>query len=414
MAALAVIVAQFVDLASKVKLPTGSRAELQRSYKHSAQIVSAQENATYQLLNEARLRPASNSYVIPHFPKVDENPVLENATILMLCRNWEIQGVLRSMRSLEDKFNHRYHYTWTFLNDVNFTDEFKEETTAMASGKTQYALIPEADWNTPDYVNQTKYEECLEDFTERGVIYGDSKSYRNMCHFNSGFFFRQELLMNYDYYFRVEPDVEYLCDFPWDPFKLMRELGKKYSFVISLYEYEDTIPTLWPTVEDFLNEYPEHQAQDSAVEYLTTHEPIGPVFVQAASNTTYNLCHFWSNFEVGDLNFFRSQRYMDYFNYLSKKGGFYYERWGDAPVHSIAAALLLNKDEVYRFEEIGYTHIPMYTWPAARSTKIHERCSFPYEAENIDVVGHSCMPRWWKYGSGKKFLREYYHEEDYL
>ena len=32
------------------------------------------------------------------------------------------------------------------------------------------------------------------------------------------------------------------------------------------------------------------------------------------------------------MRFLRSQAYIDYFNYLDQAGGFYYERWGDAPV----------------------------------------------------------------------------------
>lgn len=31
-------------------------------------------------------------------------------------------------------------------------------------------------------------------------------------------------------------------------------------------------------------------------------------------------------------------------------------RWGDAPVHSIAAAMLLRKDEFHFFNDIGYRH----------------------------------------------------------
>jgi alpha 1,2-mannosyltransferase len=49
---------------------------------------------------------------------------------------------------------------------------------------------------------------------------------------------------------------------------------------------------------------------------------------------------------------------MDYFEYLDKAGGFYYERWGDAPVHSIAAALFARKDQIHFFQDIGYRHEP--------------------------------------------------------
>ena len=37
---------------------------------------------------------------------------------------------------------------------------------------------------------------------------------------------------------------------------------------------------------------------------------------------------------------------MKFFEHLDKKGGFYYERWGDAPVHSIGAALFAKKEQI--------------------------------------------------------------------
>lgn len=45
---------------------------------------------------------------------------------------------------------------------------------------------------------------------------------------------------------------------------------------------------------------------------------------------------------------------MDYFEHLDKAGGFFYERWGDAPVHSIAASLFLPKDQIHFFDDIAF------------------------------------------------------------
>lgn len=72
------------------------------------------------------------------------------------------------------------------------------------------------------------------------------------------------------------------------------------------------------------------------------------------------------------MNFWRGEAYQAYFDHLDSKGGFYYEviraallqsnlltplqRWGDAPVHSIAAALFANKDQLHFFKDIGYRH----------------------------------------------------------
>jgi hypothetical protein len=36
------------------------------------------------------------------------------------------------------------------------------------------------------------------------------------------------------------------------------------------------------------------------------------------------------DFEIGSLEWLRSDAYIDYFTSLDKDGGFFYERWGDA------------------------------------------------------------------------------------
>ncbi|CDK25451.1 unnamed protein product [Kuraishia capsulata CBS 1993] len=366
-----------------------------------------------------KLKPSTNSYTEALFP--DGRLVVpgkdqlgkENATILMLCRNRELSGVLSAMRSLEDHFNREYRYPWTFLNDEPFTENFIEETSKMASGKTQYGLIPAEDWNRPSWIDEDLFKQRLQEMSDQQVIYGGSRSYRNMCRFNSGYFYRQELVKQYNWYFRVEPDVEYFCDFQYDPFTLMRENNKKYGFVISLFEYEDTIPTLWPTVEEFMTKYPQHLHPNNALEFITSKDMITLEGMIPETNHSYNMCHFWSNFEIANLDFFRSEAYNQFFEHLDQAGGFYYERWGDAPVHSIAVSLLMDKNEVHHFEDIGYFHNPFMTCPSSKQMKSGKRCVCRADTGNVDLASHSCLPRWWKYGAGKKFLRDSYNVEDF-
>lgn len=33
----------------------------------------------------------------------------------------------------------------------------------------------------------------------------------------------------------------------------------------------------------------------------------------------------WSNFEIGDMDFWRGETYMSFFEHLDQAGGFYYE-----------------------------------------------------------------------------------------
>lgn len=367
----------------------------------------------YDPSKAGELKLSSNSYYTDIAPlKNREKLGKENATIVMLVRNTELKGALLSMRSLEDRFNKNYKYPWVFLNDVPFDDDFIEQTSLMASGKVFYELIPELDWNPPPHIDLEKLEHNLRNSND--VIYGFSRSYRNMCHFNSGYFYKQKRLLDYEWYFRVEPDVEYMCDFLYDPFTLLRTLNKTYGFVITIPDYINTMPTLWSTVQDYMKEYPQHLHPNNALKFLTSND--SDIFhnIHTKTNSEYNLCHFWSNFEIGNLNFFRGEAYELYFKFLDQAGGFYYERWGDAPVHSIALSLLLDKDEIYHFEDIGYYHAPYMSCPQAKDVLSAKRCicrivdvDNKERTKGMDTGLPSCLARWWRYGSGKKFLNEF-------
>lgn len=204
-----------------------------------------------------------------------------NATFVTLARNSDVWDIARSIRQVEDRFNKRYNYDWVFLNDKPFDETFKKVTASLVSGKTHYGEIPKEHWSFPEWIDQEKAKKVREDMAERKIIYGDSISYRHMCRFESGFFFRQPLMMNYDYYWRVEPSIELYCDIHYDPFRLMHEQGKKYSFVLSLYEYVETIKTLWDSTKKFMKNHPEHIAADNSMGFLSDD-----------GGDTYNHCHF--------------------------------------------------------------------------------------------------------------------------
>jgi len=206
-----------------------------------------------------------------------------NATFVTLARNSDLWEIIKSIRQIEDRFNRKFNYDWVFLNDQPFDDEFKRLTSALVSGKTSYGEIPTEHWSFPDFIDQDKAKKVREDMAERKIIYGDSISYRHMCRYESGFFFRHPLMLNYEWYWRVEPSIELYCDVNYDTFKFMRDNGKKYSFVLSLYEYVETIPTLWESTKSFMKKYPEHIVKDNSMGFLSDD-----------NGETYNHCHFVS------------------------------------------------------------------------------------------------------------------------
>eukprot|EP00659_Diplonema_papillatum_P014348 gene14348-22011_t len=165
----------------------------------------------------------------------------------------------------------------------------------------------------------------------RIVPYMDSVSYRKMCRWNSGFFYREAVLQKYDWFWRVDDDVFYFCSLRFDPFVMMTEKKKRYGFTIAMDEHMLTIRTLGKTVKQW--------AEDAGIEPKWSYEQFTKM---GKKESDYNGCHFWTNFEIGKFDFFRSAEYNAYFQSLDKAGGFFYERWGDAPVHFLAIMYLLN------------------------------------------------------------------------
>lgn len=61
---------------------------------------------------------------------------------------------------------------------------------------------------------------------------------------------------------------------------------------MALYEYHETLPSIWSTAKEFASEHPDWVVPDE--------EGSGSLwkFVKDNNNGDYNRCHFWSNFQV--------------------------------------------------------------------------------------------------------------------
>ncbi|AWU75877.1 uncharacterized protein C5L36_0B11120 [Pichia kudriavzevii] len=314
-------------------------------------------------------QPWSQYEIARRIPKYyKSNKGLINATIFTLCRNSELFSILDSIHQVETRFNTRYHYDWVFLNEEPFSEEFIELTSNLVSGRTRYGLIPGEHWSYPEHIDQEKARKIRESSYWRPILYGSSESYRHMCRFNSMFFYKHPIMRDYDYYWRVEPDVKFHCDILNDPFKFLKENGKKYGFTISMKELPNTIETLWHHTRKYFKSLPiDYFSPDYRRENLVK-------FISDDSGISYNYCHYWTNFEIADLSIFRNEIYEGYVQYLDKAGGFFYERWGDAPIHSIVFSLMLRKEEVHLFQDISYEHTVAQSCPLDKEIRKTAKC----------------------------------------
>jgi alpha 1,2-mannosyltransferase len=282
------------------------------------------------------------------------------AAIISLVRNEELEGILQSIRQLELHWNHKYHYPWIFFNEKPFSDEFKVTSLStfcslrlitmqaassnVTSSPCFYELIPVEHWSTPTWIDEDRYMNSLSYLDHIGVGKGYMLSYHQMCRWNSGFFYKHPALQDYEFYWRVEPDVHFLCDINYDVFLFARDNRIKYGFNMNILDDARSFPSLWRQTRDFMSKNPDMLHPDAELDWLLD------------ETGDYNNCQFFSNFEIGSLDFFRGQSNEAYFHYLDAHGGFYYERFGDAPIHTLSVAMFLPKRETWFFRDIGYQH----------------------------------------------------------
>lgn len=336
---------------------------------------------------EGILHRASDRYA----PGV-ENSDRISATLLALVRNEELEGMVQAMDDLERTWNHKFNYPWTFFNDVPFSDEFKEKTSAATKAECRYEVIPKEHWEVPSWINNSIQEASAQLLKDNGVQYASMTSYHQMCRWNSGLFYKHPALKDVQYYWRVEPKVHFFCDVDYDVFRYMQDNNKTYGFTINLYDDPKSIETLWPETLKFLAANPDSIAENNAMPWLT--DSIRRPGHNSKANG-YSTCHFWSNFEIGDMTFWRSKLYEDYFNHLDRAGGFFYERWGDAPVHSIALGLFEDANRIHWFRDIGYQHVPFLNCPNSPKCKGCETGKM-YQGESF-LANEDCRPNWFKY-----------------
>lgn len=116
-----------------------------------------------------------------------------NGCIIFLLRNNDLSKLVNLIKRIELVFNSNWNYPYILFNDEPFTTQFKNEIVKHTNSTVEFGLIPSNEWNVPEWIDRAKLNKSIKDI-------GHSVSYRQMCRFNSGFFFRNKykfLLVNF-------------------------------------------------------------------------------------------------------------------------------------------------------------------------------------------------------------------------
>lgn len=292
----------------------------------------------------------------------------------MLARNSDAEGARNAIASLERNFNRWYHYPVLFLNNEPWDESFKIAMANVTSGSITFEVVPKHMWSFPDWIDEDAARRSIAAQAERGIVHAGEESYHHMCRFYSGFFYDHPALQKYKWFWRVEPDAQFTCAVTYDPFVEMEQRGKRYGYVVALWEVGRTAPSLFREATRFREMWMEDLKERGTWE-------MGRGFWEAMVDASWapwpfrkglrwftgrndegdawNFCHYWSNFEIADLDFFRGKEYRSFFDYLDRTGGFYFERVSQHP----------PKSQVWNLENADENSMATH-----QSTRLQQRC----------------------------------------
>jgi len=328
-----------------------------------------------------------------------------NAVIFMLVAPDRIHQATIALLNVENRFNRRLQYPYVLFTaseeeDAMIGEDERRKIEWITQGRAKFAILTKESWDVPDFYDKARVEASFHNI-------GFSSGYRSMCRFYSGFFWKHPALAKYDWLWRLDTDIEFHCDIPYDPIERMIEANALYGFVQVNEDQVWVQPSLATNVSEFLfNYYSSHSSASDVSVHRAGSFPAVPQDVnhgfvwngkegidkalrgEAGSEEWTRSC-MYNNFEISHRSLWESEIYTAFFEHLDKAGGFFYERWGDSPIHSFGVAMALRKDQAMQFRDLGYQH---QGWEFECASL--DRCSCLQEgaATNFDDMGY----RWFE------------------
>jgi len=173
-------------------------------------------------------------------------------------------------------------------------------------------------------------------------VQGFSIGYRHMCRFFAGEIFYHPRLLDYRYVWRLDTDSFLLSDIPYNVFDRMAYEKAIYGYINIQYDHPGVINQLWKLSK----------------QYFTT---INKNDIFKSSNIDFHKNKvFYTNFEIFDMDWFRSCDYQNFYRFIDDSGGIYIHRWGDHSIRYIGLNSLATPDQFCFFNDIRYFHHQEY------------------------------------------------------
>ncbi|KAI8384290.1 nucleotide-diphospho-sugar transferase [Radiomyces spectabilis] len=304
------------------------------------------------------------------------------ATFLVVAQNHERDGILSTILQIEKRFNHQFHYPYVVLSPEPLTDAFRNAMATATKAKVIYGTIDDSLWTYDDA------EKANNASTVRQLI-------TRVHRFYTGFMHRHSLLQGFDYYWRVEPNVEYHCDIDYDIFQWMKNQRLQHGWALA------TMATTEASLHDTWVSYSNHIRSAVLDNEFVTDESTFFIFI-TDNGAAYNGCQFGSALEIGSMEYMRTEEYDRLFRFL-EQSGISYGRETDVALRMFMTTIHLRKNHIHFFNDIGVSKGGLTHCPSEKylSTKCH--CPQPMAAN-----ASTCQSRFENLRHGLRWDEETY------
>ncbi|WBW71263.1 alpha-1,2-mannosyltransferase Omh6 [Schizosaccharomyces osmophilus] len=263
-----------------------------------------------------------------------------NASFLIFAEDGDLLDVLQTIRTVEDRWNKRFHYPWTFFSTKKISSFFMETTSSVASGNCEYVQWDSTEYYGTGLKDTMYYLEQSEKLSSEGVKYSRSGSFHRYQEWilHSLLYHPQ---LRFEYVWRLEPGLRFNCEEESDYFDEMRKQNATLGFTNHVCE---TRRSGILELEQALNKYEQEGMPDQpriAWEYST--EDI--------------YCKFWPYDEIIALRKFReNSSFVQLTQHLLNEGGIYYYRWTESDILSLV--LKVYNSSTLPLDTAGYMFRP--------------------------------------------------------
>jgi len=292
---------------------------------------------------------------------VNATPPVNGAVVYLCCSGEEeVEDLELSLILLAKYFTSQYPaYPVIVLHDYLTDGHLRRLHTLLAATplRPRYVELLPDQWQgaTPSDVDPSV------------KIFRYGMGYRHMCRLFSGPLLASlPALAPFDWLLRLDTDSFLLGPVTRDPFQVVSFGAFKYGWIGA---FKDE-PYFVTGLGDLTTQWMRESGLKPAVlqQWLGYHLALEGIHPSEGSYDDVRFC-FATNFFIVSSKFLQSPEMWSFFRTLDDSGGFYRYRWGDACVHFLAVAALLDRDRdtVQLHMDVPYWHQGTVSMPESNA-----------------------------------------------